>query len=158
MDVMTARDTSVEPVATTAPHLPPLVATVSFANGLIGCPDWKSFELRGDFAAEPVGLLVSRDDPERIFFVTPLESAAPGGLGRFNNEDTRALRREGAGQRDDVLALATLNVDDAGNLTVNLLGPLVIDMTSGQGKQLVLSDVTLSTRHRLLAGLSDGAE
>lgn|SRR5688572_17520044 len=156
MDVMTAQET--RPAASAAPQLPPVVATVDFPNGLIGCPDWTRFELRGDFDREPVGLLMSLDDPERIFFVTSLEQAAPGGLLRFNNEDTRALRRVGVGQRDDVLALATLNVDDAGNLTVNLLGPLVIDLASGQGRQLVLSDVTLSTRHRLLADQSDGAE
>lgn len=156
MDAMTAQET--RPAASAAPQLPPVVATVDFPNGLIGCPDWTRFELRGDFDREPVGLLMSLDDPERIFFVTSLEQAAPGGLLRFNNEDTRALRRVGVGQRDDVLALATLNVDDAGNLTVNLLGPLVIDLASGQGRQLVLSDVTLSTRHRLLADQSDGAE
>lgn len=156
MDVMTAQET--KPAAQAAPQLPPVVATVSFPNGLIGCPDWTRFELRGNFAAEPVGLLMSQDDPDCVFFVTPLEQAAPGGLLRFNNEDTRALRRYGVGVRDDVLALATLNVDDAGNLTVNLLGPLVIDLTSGRGRQLVLSDVTLSTRHRLLADHSDGAE
>jgi len=156
MDAMTAQET--RPAASAAPQLPPVVATVDFPNGLIGCPDWTRFELRGDFDREPVGLLMSLDDPERIFFVTSLEQAAPGGLLRFNNEDTRALRRVGVGQRDDVLALATLNVDDAGNLTVNLLGPLVIDLASGQGRQLVLSDVTLSTRYRLLADQSDGAE
>jgi hypothetical protein len=98
------------------------------------------------------------EDPDRIFFVTPLENAAPGGLGRFNNEDSRALRRAGVGQRDDVIGLVTLNVDDDGNLTANLLGPLVVDLTARTGEQLVLSDVTLSTRHRLPAGSSDGAD
>lgn len=146
--------------------LPPVITEVNFPNGLIGCPRWNHFELRGDFTNEPAGLLISMEDPDRIFFVSPLENAAPGGLGRFNNEDSRALRRAGVGQRDDVIGLVTLNVDDDGNLTANLLGPLVVDLTARTGEQLVLSDVTLSTRHRLctgqagdiLAGSSDGAD
>ena len=67
MDVMTAREISVEPAAEPTPQMPPLVANVSFPHGLIGCPQWREFELRGDFANEPVGVLVSADDPERIF-------------------------------------------------------------------------------------------
>jgi flagellar assembly factor FliW len=160
MDVMTAQDVRVETAvgAKEQASLPPVLAQVEFPKGLIGCADWKRFELRGNFEYEPAGLLICLDDPDRIFFVSPLEYAAPGGLMRFNNEDTRALRRDGVGERDDVMALATLNVDDAGNFTANLLGPLVIDLTAGQGRQLVLSDLTLSTRHRLLADQSDGAE
>ncbi|MEZ4569691.1 MAG: flagellar assembly protein FliW [Thermomicrobiales bacterium] len=118
----------------------------------------EEFQLRGAFDREPVGLLTSIDDPDRMFFVSPIEYAAPGGLLRFNNEDTRMLRQYGVGVRDDVLALATLNVDDDGNLTANLLGPLVVDLSTGEARQTVLTDVTLSTRHRVLAELSDGAD
>ena len=149
---MVVQETAREAAPAAGDALPPVIAQVTFPNGLVGCSSWKRFELRGDFASEPAGLLVSLDDPDRIFFVSPVEHAAPGGLGRFNNEDSRALRRLGVGHRDDVIGLVTLNVDDDGNLTANLLGPLVIDLTACSGEQLVLSDVTLSTRHRLCTG------
>jgi flagellar assembly factor FliW len=138
--------------------LPPVIAAVTFETGLVGCRHWRRFELRGDFSREPVGLLTCLDDPDRIFFVSPVEYTAPGGLRRFNSEDTRALRHYGAGVRDDVLTLVTLNVDDAGTLTANLLGPLVIDLQSAEAWQVVLTDVTLSTRHRVLVAQADGAD
>lgn len=159
MDTMvTTQDVIREAEAATEYGLPPVVAEITFSSGLIGCALWKRFELRGDFSHEPVGLLICLDDPERMFFVSPIEYAAPGGLMRFNNEDTRALREHGVGVSDDVLALVTLNVDDAGNLTANLLGPLVIDLSLAEARQIILTDVTLSTRHRFLAEISDGAE
>ena len=159
MDTMvTTQEVMREPEVATDDGLPPVIAEVSFPSGLIGCANWKRFELRGDFNREPVGLLTCLDDPERMFFVSPVEYAAPGGLMRFTDEDTRALRQHGVGVRDDVLALVTLNIDDAGNLTANLLGPLVVDLAAAEAQQIVLTDVTLSTRHRFLADLSDGAD
>jgi flagellar assembly factor FliW len=154
MDMIVAQEQTFDTQPAVEDTLPPVITEVNFPNGLIGCPRWNHFELRGDFTNEPAGLLISMEDPDRIFFVTPLE----GGLGRFNTEDSMALRRAGVGQRDDVIGLVTLNVDDDGNLTANLLGPLVVDLTARTGEQLVLSDVTLSTRHRLPAGSSDGAD
>ncbi len=159
MNAMTqTQDANVEADVVVEDGLPPVVARVTFANGLVGCKHWQHFDLRGDFSREPVGLLISRDDPDRIFFVSPVEYTAPGGMLRFNNEDTRALRQHGAGVRDEVLTLVTLNVDDAGSLTANLLGPLVIDLETCEGRQVVLTDVTLSTRHRVMVAQSDGAE
>lgn len=159
MDVMTqTQDAEVDANVMVEDGLPSIIAQVTFEDGLIGCKHWKHFDLRGDFSREPVGLLISRDDPDRIFFVSPAEYTAPGGMARFNNEDTRALRQHGASISDDVLTLLTLNVDDAGSLTANLLGPLVIDLESGRGRQIVLTDVTLSTRHRVMVAQSDGAE
>ena len=64
----------------------------------------------------------------------------------------------GVGVSDDVIALVTLNVDDTGCLTANLLGPLVIDLESATAQQVVLTDITLSTCHRVLLDHSDGAD
>lgn len=158
MDMVTTQQAVPEAEASVQQPMPPVITQVTFPSGLVGCADWKNFELRGDFAHDPVGLLVYLDDPDRLFFVSPIEYAAPGGLLRFNNEDSRILRQHGVGVRDDVLALATLNVDDDCNLTANLLGPLVVDLSTAEGHQAVLTDVTLSTRHRILAELSDGAD
>jgi flagellar assembly factor FliW len=159
MDTLThTHDTHAAAAVAVDDGLPPVIAEVTFATGLVGCQEWKRFALRGDFSREPVGLLTCLDDPDRLFFVSPVEYAAPGGLLRFNNEDTRALRQYGVGVRDDVLALVTLNVDEGGALTANLLGPMVIDLQRAEARQVVLTDVTLSTRHRVMVAQSDGAD
>lgn len=159
MDTMTpTQEANVGAAAAVEDALPPVIARVTFEAGLVGCQEWKHFELRGDFSREPVGLLTCLDDPDRLFFVSPVEYTAPGGLLRFNDEDMRTLRQYGVGVRDDVLALVTLNVDDSGSVTANLLGPLVIDLESAEARQVVLTDVTLSTRHRVLVAQSDGAD
>lgn len=108
--------------------------TIVFPDGLVGCPDWKRFTLLVDDEEElPVALLKSLDFPEVELLVTD-----PTLL----EQDYAAAIGNPAGA-----LYCTLTVQQDGWITANLLGPLVIDPTTFQGKQLVLTDSSYSARH-----------
>ena len=105
--------------------------SIVFPDGLVGCPDWKRFALLVDDEEEmPVALLKSLDFPEVELLIT----------------DPRLLTDDYAVEPDGGALYCTLSVQD-GWITANLLGPLVIDPISRQGRQLVLTDSRYSARH-----------
>lgn len=61
------------------------------------------------------------------------------------------------GSREDVVVQTIVNIPETGvkDMTVNLAGPLVINVKKRAGKQLVLPDSGYTTRHKLFQkGLS----
>jgi flagellar assembly factor FliW len=108
-------------------------ASIVFPDGLVGCPEWKHFVLLVEEEEElPVALLKSLDFPEVELLVT----------------DPRLLDATYAtsiGVDSNGVVYCTLTVQD-GWITANLLGPLVIDPLTRQGRQLVLTDSAYSSR------------
>jgi flagellar assembly factor FliW len=104
---------------------------IVFPEGLVGCPDWKRFTLLVDDEEElPVALLKSLDFPEVELLIT----------------DPRLLINDYEHSSDSGAVYCTLTIQD-GWITANLLGPLVIDPISRQGRQVVLTDSPYSARH-----------
>lgn len=56
-----------------------------------------------------------------------------------------------------LFVIVTVPGGDALRMTANLLGPIVIDTRVGEGRQTVLDDASLTTRHRVFAPASDTA-
>ena len=114
-------------------------AAIVFPDGLVGCPDWKRFVLLVDEEEDlPVAVLRSLDDPFVELLVTDPTLVEP----RYRSQ----LPLNAMGETDPAV-YCTLTIGEDGWITANLMGPLVIDPLTRQGRQLVLADSSFSTRH-----------
>ena len=109
---------------------------IVFPDGLVGCPDWKRFVLLIDDDEDlPVAVLRSLDDPQIELLVTDPSLVEPAYKAQLPIGDA------------DPAVYCTLSIGEDGWITANLMGPLVIDPRTRQGRQLVLADSSYSTRH-----------
>lgn len=121
--------------------------SVTFPNGLVGCPHWRRFTLTEDPDVPAVALLQSLDDAAIGFLVTEVTSIVPEFFERLAREDIVAFKSLGAGQDPDVTVYCTLTIHETGAITANLAGPLVLDRRRGFGTQVVLVNPPWSVRH-----------
>jgi flagellar assembly factor FliW len=115
---------------------------ITFANGLVGQPDWKNFIL---VAAEdgPVQLLQSIEHAELALMVTDPFQIVPEYDLELSDADCAALD---LGPNERPALLCTLSVHQE-QITSNLVGPLVINTRTGSARQVVLLDSPYSTRY-----------
>jgi flagellar assembly factor FliW len=120
---------------------------IAFPHGLVGCPDWRNFVLLTDDEENlPVAMLQCLDLPRVQLLVTDPHLIDASYSAPLSDEDRQALDlRPG----DQTVTFCTLTVGEDGLITANLLGPLVVNARSRQGRQLVLNDSGYSTRHRV---------
>lgn len=118
-----------------------------FAEGLLGFSAHHRFALL-QTAVDPVFYwLQSADDPALAFVVCDPLTFVPDYEVSIRPEELNAL---GAEQVDECQVLVIVN-KVGGDLTANMLGPLVVGTRSLAARQLVLSDKRYGTRHRLMA-------
>jgi flagellar assembly factor FliW len=119
---------------------------VDLDEGLIGFPEERRFCILEDDRWGPMRWLQSVDRPDLAFLVVnPYEFFA--GYEVLIEDD---LAEEMALERpDDAAVLSLVSIQEEGELTANLLGPLVINSRTGRGVQLALNSDCYSTRHSL---------
>ena len=126
-----------------------------FSDGLVGFPDWRRFVL---MTAEdedlPVATLASLDDPAIELMVTDPRLLVPDYDLKLSAEDRASIGLQ-AGTTPVIYCTLSLAAD--GQITANLLGPLVVNPVTRQGRQVVLPDSGYSTRHPV-AHLSPGGD
>lgn len=121
-------------------------AVITFPDGLIGLEQYKEFTLEEVPGQERFHALRSTADPDFTLVVTRPFWFKPDYA--FDLPDACAARL-GDGPVD-VYVTVTLASRPA-DITVNLLGPLVINHATARGMQ-VIADGPYTTRHKLLAG------
>jgi flagellar assembly factor FliW len=121
---------------------------IEFAHGLVGCESWCHFELQDDPEGGPVKLLQCLDDPNiRLLVVDPSVILTDYGLD-LSESDAKLLELD---EPADATVLCTLTIrHGSAKVTANLLGPLVINLSAGLGKQLVLANSGYSVHHPVL--------
>ena len=118
---------------------------ITFEDGLVGCHDWKHFQVIVDGDAElPVIVLQSLDDPTVSLLVTDPTFLTPTYEVRLTADDRADL---GLYDNARPTVFCTLSTGHDGWLTANLLGPLVVNPQTRRAKQIVLADSTYSTRY-----------
>jgi len=127
---------------------PPLVASdILFVDGLIGCPDWKHFKLEQRPETLPVALLKSEDQPNLSFIVADPRTWYPQYKFDVSAEDLKAL---GVSRLEDLVALTIITVEpDPFAVTANLLGPLVVNPSTGRARQVIQSAYPYQARQPL---------
>jgi flagellar assembly factor FliW len=112
-----------------APVISPLPGHLTFADGLVGLPDLRTFTARSLDDA-PFFVLDSLDDEAFGFVAADAETIRPG----MSAELALAGSIEPG---DRVLVLLALHGEPPA-MTANLAGPLVVDAATGAARQLVL--------------------
>jgi flagellar assembly factor FliW len=122
-------------------------AVLAAPRGLIGFPGATRFVLIDHAPETPFQWLQSLDDPSLAFVVTDPHLFFPGYDLEIPDGDAERL---GIREPADARILTTITVRRAaGEVTTNLLGPLVIGVPCRRIAQLVLDGDRYSTRHAL---------
>jgi flagellar assembly factor FliW len=120
-----------------------------FADGLIGCPDWRRFELESGTAGPAIHTLRCLDEPDVALYVCDPFTIVSDYEFEVSEPDATALELK---DPSDALVLVVLTVrTEPPGVTANLLGPLVINNRTGRGRQLVLASSEYSVRHAVAA-------
>lgn len=120
---------------------------MTFQEGLLGFPQQRRFALL-QTSPEPVFFwMQSLDDPALAFVVCDPLAFVPDYQVPVRRDDVATLQLDDLADCQVLVIVNKVN----GELTGNLLGPLVVGARSLRAKQLVLSDKRYGTRHRLVA-------
>jgi len=119
---------------------------INLDQGLIGFPEERRFCLLEDERWGPLRWLQSVERPGLAFLVVnPYEFFA----------DYEVIIEDGVAEDmalerpEDAAVLSLVSIQEEGDLTANLVGPLVVNSRTGRGVQLVLDRECYSTRHSL---------
>lgn len=119
---------------------------ITFKEGLLGFPQHHKFALIQG-SPDPVFFwMQSLDDPNLAFVVCDPLTFVPEYEVPIRKDDAAALELADLQNSQVLVIVNKVN----GNLTANLLGPIVVGTQSLWAKQLVLSDKRYSTRHHLM--------
>jgi flagellar assembly factor FliW len=119
---------------------------IRFEEGILGFPRQREYALIQTGEGSGFYWLQSTDTPDLAFVVCDPRLFVTDYRVPVKVDD---LENIGLSTADDAQVFVIVNkVDDL--LTGNLQGPLVINVLSRQGRQLVLSDKRFSTRHPLM--------
>lgn len=122
--------------------------SLHFPQGLYGFEEYTDFTLC-ESEYEPFMWLQSQTDKALSFLVVDPFLFFPDYELDVDDENVKDIGVQNACEVS-VLAVVTLPKKDS-SITVNLQGPLVINMHTGQGKQIVLQDPRWLTKHKLYA-------
>jgi flagellar assembly factor FliW len=147
---MTMTATSAEITADTSADI-----AITFADGLVGCQDWKQFVLVTDDsdADLPVAILQSLDNPEISLLVTDPRFVDPEFSPQLSAEDLSDL---GMSSDAEPVVYCTLSAVE-GLITANLMGPLVVNPTNRRAKQVVQIESAYTTRYPVASLAAAGA-
>jgi flagellar assembly factor FliW len=107
---------------------------IAFPRGLIGFPDAKRYALLEPRGRVPVAWLQSLDFPELAFPV--MDSTAFGNT--YPEPPPDDLARDAGVGSGELAVLVVVAANGRANLVANMLAPLVIDLESRVGAQVVL--------------------
>lgn len=119
---------------------------ITFPAGLLGFPERERFVLLSPDEDGVFFWLQSIDAPELAFVVTDPALWVEGYQATIRREQMETLGLE---KVDDAQVFVIVNKYDSA-LTANLQGPLVVNVTSRHGMQLVLAEKRWTTRHEIV--------
>jgi flagellar assembly factor FliW len=108
--------------------------------GLIGLSDLREFELIADPESGPFLLLRSLEPDVIEFVAIELKGVLPEYEVRVTEEDFEELGLESLEADALVLNIATVKCWEPQKVTANLIAPIVVNLRTGVGKQVVLSN------------------
>ena len=115
----------------------PQDALLTFPAGLVGFPSLKTFRFFEPPDGYPLKFLQSVEKPEISFVCMDPAGLKPDYNVPLNEEDALALAIE---QPQDALVLTIVVIpEDPRKMTTNLAGPLVVNVKTRQGRQIVLN-------------------
>ena len=121
---------------------------LTFPKGLLGFPQLTAFRLFEPQDGYPLKFLQSETQPEISFPCIEIGAIQPDFQAPLSQEEAELLALENP-QQALLLALVTVP-GEARKMTANLAGPLVVNVKSRLGRQLVLPTDQYPLRHRII--------
>ena len=124
---------------------------IAFPDGVPGFEQYKSYALFNDPDNEPFQWLLSLENPRLGFDVVNPMAIWSDYEPRISREDLQSLEVKNQG---DIIILAVVTLaDDPQSVTVNLSGPILVNMANLKARQLALLDDRYTTKHKVLEAL-----
>lgn len=123
-------------------------ALIHFPLGLLGFENFQRYFIIDSDDAAPLRWLQSADQPNLAFLVVEPDLFFPDYNFKLPREDREFLKI--TKDEDMVIACVVVVPPDPTEMTINLMGPLVINSETRLAKQVVLHESGYSTRERLL--------
>lgn len=120
-------------------------STFLFPRGLPGFEHCRRFVLLNQPSLEPLIHMQSLEIPDLCFLALPVQTIDSTYETELAPEDQQTL-----GDSAMTLDLALLSVASEGNVSANLLAPVVINLTDRIAVQAVRSDLKYSHQHRVV--------
>jgi len=120
---------------------------IHFPAGLLGFPANKDFVILEHKPNSPFCWLQSVDSPALAFVLTNPFLVQTDYLEGLSPTEKEIFGQGENGSQKVVFVLVTIPRGEPEKMTVNLLGPLVIDIATKTGSQVVLADSHYSHRH-----------
>ncbi|MFZ3046956.1 MAG: flagellar assembly protein FliW [Desulfatirhabdiaceae bacterium] len=123
---------------------------ISFPDGLLGLPEHTDYCILEHQPGSPFYWLQSVTTPYLAFIVINPLLGEPEYLNNLPQTDKQLFQ----GIEEDeilILSLVTVTPDNPNPLTMNLVGPLVINQKTHNGRQVVLSSSRYSCKHPLVS-------
>jgi flagellar assembly factor FliW len=125
----------------------PAACDVRLPMGLLGFEQIKDYLLISNPEEEPFRWLRVKDNPSLAFVVVEPFLAVPDYQPDIPQQDVEFLRLS---QPQDAVLYSIVTLRAGGNATVNLKGPVVINRTTGLGKQVIITNAgSYSVQHPL---------
>ncbi|MHB8637524.1 MAG: flagellar assembly protein FliW [Fimbriimonadaceae bacterium] len=121
---------------------------VLFNDGPVGFPEHRRFLLLCHKPDSPFRWLQSLDEPQLAFLITDPASWVPTYAPTISDADVERLGLIASAPRL-VYVTVTIPPGKPEEMTVNLAGPILIDLERRLAIQLVLQDETYTTKHRV---------
>jgi flagellar assembly factor FliW len=121
---------------------------VTFDTGLVGFPDLKSFVLIRHGDESPFRWMQSVDQGELAFLVVDPAHYIEGYAPEIPQADVDAV---GLNEETPRLVYTIVSIPPGKpeEMTVNLAGPIVVNLETGRGRQIVLADEGYPIRQRV---------
>jgi len=127
----------------------PALAQISFPSGIVGFPEFTSAELVCEEQEKPFMWLCGTANEKTSFIVIEPTGVIQGYQIELSEGDVAALDLKNPNEAR-ILNIATLQQGNPTRITINLIGPIVINTRTGIARQVVISNnQNYSARHVL---------
>ena len=123
-------------------------SAIHFSEGLVGFPEDKKYFIMEHNPDSPFMWLQSLNSPGLAFVIMNPFLVYPDYLKDISTEEEKNLK-PGSNEAVMIFSIVTIPGGRAGESTVNLMGPVVIDPEAKEGKQVILANSGYSHRHPL---------
>ena len=122
---------------------------IHFSEGLAGFPVDREYVLMEHKPGSPFMWLQSLTSPELAFVIMNPFQVYPNYLKDISPEEEKELK-PGSNETVMIFGIVTIPEGKASESTVNLMGPVIIDSETKEGRQVILASSGYNHRHPLI--------